>query len=113
MEEKAKNLFLGKEKYNCAQAILAAFQEKYDIPQEHIDGFKALGGGKAQEGLCGALYAGLSLARQEEAKARLTEEFTRLAGATKCREIRKGGKLSCKECVALAAATLERHDDAN
>jgi hypothetical protein len=109
MEEKAKSLFHGEEKYNCAQAILAAFQEKYDIPQQQIEQFKAYGGGRAEEGLCGALYAGLCLAKDEPAKSKLKEAFEQNAGALTCKGIKGGSKLSCRECVGLAAATLERH----
>jgi hypothetical protein len=58
--EKAKKYFLGtssRERLNCAQAVLKAFQEKFSITDEMISQFKAYGAGKAPDGCCGAFYA--------------------------------------------------------
>ena len=110
MKNKAKELFHGEQRYNCAQAVLAAFQDRYEVSQERIDEFKAFGGGRAVDGLCGALYAGLTLSPDEQTKLAMKEAFERLAGSHKCREIRKNGKLPCPECVALAAEMLDLAD---
>ncbi|MFI4911377.1 MAG: C-GCAxxG-C-C family (seleno)protein [Sedimentisphaeraceae bacterium JB056] len=109
MEQRAKSLFHGVEKYNCAQAIVAAFKEKYNVSQDVIDEFKAFGGGRAEEGLCGALYAGLHLAGGDLVKDELRNVFMEKAGCLTCKGIKKGSKMPCSECVGLAAATLEKH----
>ena len=95
------------EKLNCAQSVLRGFQERYAIQEEQITAAKQLGGGKAENGLCGALYAA-SLLADDTLKKKLNEHFIVEAGSDKCREIRACGKLSCGECVELAARVL--HD---
>lgn len=58
--EKAKAHFLGRQghkKLNCGQSIIYAFKEKFPIPENTIDRFKAFGRGKAPEGYCGSYYA--------------------------------------------------------
>lgn len=104
MIERAKKYFHGEERYNCAQAVLAA----YDSEHEKIEGAKSFGGGRAPEGLCGALHSAKELL-SEEKHAELVEEFSAAAGALKCREIRALGKFKCQECVAFAAEKVEHH----
>ncbi|MFC1467215.1 hypothetical protein ACFLQY_00780 [Verrucomicrobiota bacterium] len=98
MIERAKKYFHGAEGYNCAQAVLAAF----DAPMEQVLAAKAFGGGRAPEGLCGAFHAAKELVG-EEAFAGMTSEMAEAAGGLSCREIRPLGKLSCRDCVVLAA----------
>jgi hypothetical protein len=53
----AKNHYLGKEgckRMNCAQSVINAFKEKFDLKKETIELFKVYGAGRAPEGLCGA-----------------------------------------------------------
>lgn len=61
--EKVKRYFRGKEKYNCAQAIIIAFYEKCGIDkkiiEEKIKEYLPMGHGKAKGGLCGAVFAGI------------------------------------------------------
>lgn len=98
MVEKAKDLFHGEERYNCAQAVLAAF----DAPAEKVLAAKAHGGGRAPEGLCGAFHAVKELVGDEKFGG-MTGKMVEAAGGLSCREIRPLGKLSCRECVGLAA----------
>ena len=80
MEEKAKSLFHGVEKYNCAQAVLAAYKDKVNVSQETIDEFKAYGGGRVPTGYCGALHAALYLTQGDKAmEAKLKEAFIQKA----------------------------------
>ena len=90
------------ENYNCAQSILLAFQEEFNINEETILEFKALGGGRAPEGYCGALYSALSLDLPQEIKDEIETQFVEKARFNTCREIRKNKTLSCVECVQLA-----------
>jgi len=95
-----------KDKLNCAQSVLKGFQVELGISDERISAAKALGGGRAENGRCGALHAALSLADGEEAKSRLACAFSETAGAEACREIKRLGKLNCAACVELAAKLL-------
>ena len=96
----------GKERLNCAQSVLKGFQPVFDIPDDRIAEAKSHGGGRAENGRCGALHSALSLAKDEEAKVRLACAFVEAAGAEACREIKRIGKLKCADCVALAAQLL-------
>ncbi|MCK4887217.1 MAG: C-GCAxxG-C-C family protein [Planctomycetes bacterium] len=108
--EKAVKYFHGKERYNCAQAVLKGFEESHNVQQEKIDEFKAFGGGRADGGLCGALFAAKALAKDSTDAEKIEAEFIELAGALKCKEIRKIAKLPCKECVFTAASLLKKID---
>lgn len=83
--------------YNCAQTLCAAFGR-----EDLLEPMKACGGGKAPDGICGALYGAMQVApeRAEELKA----AFIAANGAWQCREL-KGGerRVACQQCVAVAA----------
>ena len=104
--EKAAEYFTGSPRYNCAQAVLKAFQELHNVPEEQVAEFRRMGGGRAEGGLCGALYAARVLCQDPEGLAELEARFEREAGSTQCREIRKLKRLKCADCVRLAAGTL-------
>ena len=104
--ERAANYFHGPERYNCGQAVLKAFQDEHNISESEIEQFRGLGGGKADGGMCGALFAAKSLVgadKQDELEAIFVDK----AGSWKCREIRRSGSLSCRECVYTAAKLLK------
>ena len=109
-DQEAANLFHGKERLNCAQSVLKAFQKEADLPDSAIENARNLGGGRAPEGLCGALYGAELLTGEDDIKAGLEGAFNDIAGSTKCREIRGSNRLSCRGCVALAAQLLETSD---
>ena len=102
---RAKDAF-HKEKLNCAQSVLKGFQAAFKITEERIAEAKAHGSGRAEDGRCGALHAALSLLNGEDEKAQLSCAFSSAAGAESCREIKKIGKLTCADCVELAAKLL-------
>ncbi len=107
MHDKAKKMFHGKEGYNCAQAVLAAFKDRMNVSQSAIDEFKAYGGGRVPNGYCGALHAALYLtANDQTAQEKLKDAFMKKAGALTCKEIKALSKLPCGDCVGLAAAAL-------
>lgn len=97
------------EKLNCAQSVLRGYQELYDVSDERILNAKQHGGGRAPEGLCGALHSALELVNDDSKAALLKEKFLNDAGALKCSEIRALKKLSCAGCVQLAAELLNKH----
>ena len=91
-----------KERLNCAQSVLRAFQQHRNIREEDIIHARLLGSGQAEDGVCGALYAALQLAGDLAVRRRLRDTFVASAGSDKCGEI----GISCVECVRLAASLL-------
>ncbi len=103
----AAELFHGKEKYNCVQAIMKAFQPRFGVSEDAIAAGSSLGSGRAPGGLCGALYAVKLLAGGDGLSRIVEERFVERAGAADCRTIRKLKRLSCRQCVEAAAEILE------
>jgi len=101
-EKSASHYFHGKEKYNCAQAISKAFQSEFNISDETIKSYKNKGGGKAEGGICGSLFAAKKILNDPEAISRLERLFIEQAGSLYCKEIRKLKKVDCRGTVALA-----------
>jgi hypothetical protein len=94
------------EHFNCSQAILKRFQEEFNIADAEIEAYRAWGGGRAEGGVCGALFAAEGLA-QKYLNTSLKEDFQAVAGHSTCKEI-KNGKFSCVACVKLAEALLNK-----
>ncbi len=105
MKKSAYEIFTT-ENLNCAQSVLKGHQEEFQVSDQMIADFKAFGGGRAEENMCGALYAATRLVEDEESRQHLISAFAEQTGSTKCREIRKAGKISCKECVRIASELL-------
>ncbi len=106
------NHFLAKEGYekkNCAQAILCGFQQPLKFDDELIESFKAYGGGRAPEGVCGAIYGAvhaLETSGKGDAINALHLYFEKNAGSIKCKAIKEARQMSCADCVAAAANFL-------
>jgi hypothetical protein len=94
------------EKLNCAQSVFRGFQEKKGVQDDVIHAAKSLGGGRAPEGRCGALHAALELTACPTSRQGIQKAFVEKSGSETCREIRKHGRLTCEECVQLAAEEL-------
>lgn len=107
-EKQAVQLFHGPERYNCAQAVLAAFQTESGLPDCALRAAAGSGGGRATDGFCGALHGVRVLVDGEEQFQVVEREFTAVAGSPRCMEIRSRRTLSCSGCVALAAQLLEQ-----
>ena len=111
----AKNHYLGKEgckRMNCAQSVISAFKEKFDLSEETIELFRPYGTGRAPDGLCGAFYAAKYILEKNDAEVKASElenYFLEQAGAVKCHEIRVGKKLSCIGCVEKSSEFLEKY----
>ncbi len=88
--------------YNCAQSV--ALGANRPILAEEL---RSCGGGRAPEGICGALHAALLLAPAEK-REEIREAFRARAGALTCREIKGEAKTPCLSCVELAAELLEK-----
>lgn len=108
-ERTAESLFCGPEKYNCAQAILLTFKSRFSVQEADILSAKSMGYGRVQGGLCGALYAGQYLLKDQIKAEQLTRDFESKAGSSKCRRILKLKLITCKECVGLTARLIDEY----
>ncbi len=105
--EKSKQYYRGKEGYNCAQAIAAGFCEHFDGCTSFIEECKMFSGGRAKEGLCGALFAAETIATDQDKAFRIRKKFREEVGAVSCREIKSTTKTPCISCVETAARILK------
>jgi len=105
----AESLYHGNEGYNCAQAILKAFQADYNISEQCIENASIKGSGRADNGICGALYATHLLLKEDAIINEINQNFIIKGGSVLCKEIRKNKTISCKECVRLAAHEIQKH----
>ena len=96
------------ENWNCAQAILKGFQRELNIPESRIAEFKAHGGGRAPNRICGALYAA-DILMKEQGKNSIEQEFNEQVGEVLCLQIKEKSRTSCKDCVAIADRILEKY----
>jgi len=94
------------ENLNCAQAVLKGFQKEFCISNQEIEDFSAYGGGRAEDGVCGALFAAERLLRQA-GKPSITEDFYACAGDIHCLNI-KNRKFSCVEYVGLVDELVKK-----
>lgn len=109
MESKrAKELFSGKEKYNCVQAVLKAYQHMSNISDKETSAFSKSSNGRIGKGMCGALYAAKIQLKDQMKIQHLTDQFKEIAGSIKCKEIRKLKKISCSGCVETAAKLIKQ-----
>lgn len=84
--------------YNCAQAVVARFRP------ELLEAAGSCGGGRAPEGLCGALY-GAMMAEPEKAEE-IKAAFAEAAGAVTCRQLKGECKTPCVTCIDIAEQLL-------
>jgi hypothetical protein len=91
--------------HNCAQAVLHGYQAVSGDRTLAVEDFAGLGGGRAPEGLCGALYAATRIAPL--ATDALKKEFVRRTGSITCKELKGCLRQPCVVCVATAAELLE------
>jgi hypothetical protein len=95
------------ENLNCAQAVLKGFQKEFNVSNEEIEEYRAWGGGRAEGGMCGALYAAERLLRQV-GKESVIEEFNKKGGGILCADI-KEKRFTCAEYVRIADELVERN----
>jgi hypothetical protein len=64
--------------------------------------------GRAEGGVCGALFAARQLIQDETCIEKMNTDFALKGGGFKCRSIRKNRLLSCRQCVMLAAENINQ-----
>ncbi|MBR6045059.1 MAG: C_GCAxxG_C_C family protein [Ruminococcus sp.] len=106
--------------FNCAQAVLLAFEDSVELTKDQLIGLGAcFGAGMGTfDATCGALCGaqmlqGLLKPKPGGAK-KMHDRFAMLCGSVDCGELkgRKGGKVlcSCDDCVRHAVRLLEADD---
>ena len=113
--KEAKNHYLGLEGYkraNCAEAIICAFMDKFELDEDTADSFRQFGGGRAPEGACGAFYAAKYILETKcpEKVSEFEKFFIDNAGALKCCDI-KSRRTPCVACVEKSAEYLSNISD--
>lgn len=93
------------ENLNCAQSVLKGFQNEFKISDQEIDDYRAWGGGRAEGGVCGAIFSAERLLR-ESGKASVLEAFRMKAGGLLCTEL-KDKNFTCAEYVRMADELIE------
>jgi hypothetical protein len=94
------------ENLNCAQAILKGFQKDFNISNGEIEEYRAWGGGRAEGGVCGALFSAERILRQA-GKESIIEEFRKETGSILCSDI-KAKKFTCLELVRMADELIDK-----
>lgn len=103
IEEKALSTFrIAPWRHNCAQAVCFALGR-----EDLLEVVSECGGGKAPDGLCGALYGAL-LCSSAQIGEELKRQFVEKLGYSRCKELKQKGGVSCRECVACASALAFR-----
>ncbi|MGA2854633.1 MAG: hypothetical protein ABSE90_10960 [Verrucomicrobiota bacterium] len=92
------------ERLNCAQAVLYAWREVSGDTSIALADLKQCGGGRAPDGLCGALHAACVIA-PDQAES-LKQNFAARLGSLYCKELRAAKVHPCETCVGLAAELL-------
>ena len=116
-----------KEGYNCAQAVLCAFSDILEIPEDQLFRMsEAFGGGMGgTQGVCGAVSSMVALAgllssggienlpdttkaKSYAAASSLMREFEEKIGTLECVRIKAEGLRSCSGCVEDAVRIVEK-----
>ncbi len=97
------------ERLNCAQSVLYAWCKVSGDTSIALADLQPFGGGRAPEGLCGALHTAC-LIPPDRAEA-LQQNFAARLGSLYCKELRAAKAHPCETCVIQATELLEDHFD--
>lgn len=93
--------------WNCAQAIQKSFQDITKLSDETIElEYRPKGGGRAENGICGALYAAKQIINDSAKAQEIEEEFCKRLGGVTCKELKQNLKVPCIQSVAIAEEIL-------
>ncbi len=90
--------------HNCAQAIANKWKALYN-DENIVETMKSCGGGRAEGGLCGALYAAIQAipTKREEIIAKFKAE----AGDILCHDLKSKNRTPCVKCIDIADQIVE------
>lgn len=91
-------------KYNCAQSVIHGYKAVRNDCALNPEDFQNQGGGKAPEGVCGALWAACCIKPGWADEYRIA--FKAKAGAIHCRELKCEHGALCHGNVSLAVRLL-------
>ncbi len=103
------SLYYSQRRGNCAQSVVHAWKSKNPKSPHEPEQFAGCGGGRAPEGVCGALHAGCVVAGEAHAASIRKKFAEKTGGHHTCRAIRAAKTVPCHDCVALAAELVEQH----
>lgn len=104
----AADYFHGKEGYNCVQAVLKAFQPESGMSDSVINSAKVAGGGRAPDGVCGALYAAQILLGEDPSCSKVSRAFEAKYGSLHCSDLKKD-ECGCRKLVQKSADLTNSH----
>ena len=87
--------------HNCAQSVAAAKGGSKEL----VSQLAAAGGGRAPDGLCGALYAAIQFVPEEKRQA-VIDAFGTALRETHCHALKKLG-VPCTKCVETADSLVD------
>lgn len=112
MKTRALDSYTGKSgaRLNCAQSVAFAGKSEFGLSDAELESFGGCGGGRAPDGLCGAIYAASSLIAKKSSlhAEQALSEFKDAIGEVHCRAIRGARVHPCMDCVAQAAILAEK-----
>lgn len=95
--------------YNCAQAIIKRFQDNsitYISDEKIEQDFRSKGGGRAEGGICGAIYSAyVLLGKNKGDEIKIKAE--NILGGTTCRKLKGELKVSCIHIVDTIDKLIE------
>ncbi len=97
--------------WNCAQAVFKSHPEEVNLSDEEIElSYRSKGGGRAEGGLCGAVYAAIEILGKDSEKAlALEKEFQEELGGLTCRQLKAEFRIPCKRTVEVADQLLDKY----
>lgn len=106
----AADFFHNKDGYNCAQAVLKAYQKESGMSETTIQSATTAGGGRAEGGVCGALYAAQILLGEGQKCNKVTDSFKQAVGSILCSDIKRS-ECGCRRYVGIAAELTQPYID--
>lgn len=112
-KDAVKYFHQGVENWNCAQAIHKSYQALTGKSDQDIElHYRPKGGGRAEGGICGTIYAARELLAPTDVKS-LEEELIKEYGGLTCHELKRVYRVPCTDIVArvdsLIAERLKLH----
>lgn len=93
--------------HNCAQAVAFKWAKLYASPDTIVANLAGSAAGRAEGGICGALYAATLALPQH--KDDIINDFRQQVGYTTCRDIKLYSHTPCPNCVDLADQLVEKY----